>query len=90
MAITTSRKVTIKKTSTKSAAQNEKSGLHEKLQEYFGFNSFKGEQEAIINCLLSGKDTFVIMPTGGVKVYVTSCPHWLVKGLLLSYLRLLP
>lgn len=79
MAITTSRK-TIKKTSTKSAAQNEKTGLHEKLQEYFGFDSFKGEQEAIINCLLSGKDTFVIMPTGGGKSLCYQLPALVSKG----------
>ena len=37
------------------------------LQKYFGFNKFKGEQEAVINNLLNGNNTFVIMPTGGGK-----------------------
>src|SRR6476646_4413558 len=41
--------------------------LHECLQKFFGFDSFKGQQEEIITSLLEGKDTFVIMPTGGGK-----------------------
>ena len=41
--------------------------LHKVLKQFFGFDSFKGNQEAIINNLLDGKDTFVIMPTGGGK-----------------------
>lgn len=40
---------------------------HEVLKQFFGFNQFKGNQEAIINNLLAGNDTFVIMPTGGGK-----------------------
>ncbi|MEO0875016.1 MAG: DEAD/DEAH box helicase, partial [Bacteroidota bacterium] len=44
-----------------------KYSLHDALQEYFGFDKFKGNQEAIINSVLLGKDTFVIMPTGGGK-----------------------
>jgi len=39
----------------------------EALQHYFGFDSFKGAQEEVIQELLNGKDTFVIMPTGGGK-----------------------
>ena len=41
--------------------------VKEALQEFFGFDSFKGNQEQIIESLLKGQDTFVIMPTGGVK-----------------------
>ncbi len=37
------------------------------LQKYFGFDKFKGEQEANLHSVLAGKDTFVIMPTGGGK-----------------------
>ncbi|MEY3507882.1 MAG: helicase RecQ, partial [Bacteroidota bacterium] len=37
------------------------------LEKYFGFREFKGTQEQAITSLLSGKDTFVIMPTGGGK-----------------------
>ena len=41
--------------------------LIEALQHHFGFDSFKGNQEDIINNLMDGKDTFVLMPTGGGK-----------------------
>ena len=41
--------------------------LTEKLKHYFGFDTFKGDQEAIIQNLLAGNDTFVLMPTGGGK-----------------------
>ena len=44
-----------------------KINLTDELKKYFGFNKFKGNQEAIIQNLLSGKDTFVLMPTGGGK-----------------------
>ena len=47
--------------------QNESSLLHDKLKEYFGFSSFKGNQEAVIRNVLEGNDTFVLMPTGGGK-----------------------
>jgi len=39
----------------------------EELKKFFGFNAFKGNQEAIIKSIYEGKDTFVIMPTGGGK-----------------------
>jgi len=41
--------------------------LFDNLQNFFGFDNFKGQQEAIITNLLSGNDTFVIMPTGAGK-----------------------
>ena len=43
------------------------------LETYFGFREFKGTQEPAINSVLNGRDTFVIMPTGGGKAFVTSC-----------------
>ena len=44
-----------------------KKNLTEALKKNFGFDSFKGDQEAIIQNLLQGNDTFVLMPTGGGK-----------------------
>jgi len=54
--------------------------LHEYLQKFFGFDSFKGKQEEIILSLLSGKDTFVIMPTGGGKSMCYQLPALLSEG----------
>ena len=45
----------------------EKRNLTEALKKYFGFDTFKGDQERIIQNLLDGNDTFVLMPTGGGK-----------------------
>ena len=54
--------------------------LHEKLHEYFGFSSFKGNQEAVINNVLEGKDTFVLMPTGGGKSLCYQLPALIMDG----------
>ncbi len=54
--------------------------LKEALRNYFGFDSFKGEQEEIIQNLLSGKDTFVIMPTGGGKSVCYQLPALIMPG----------
>jgi ATP-dependent DNA helicase RecQ len=56
------------------------SSLTESLQEYFGFNEFKGEQEKIIKTLLAGKDVFVIMPTGGGKSLCYQLPAMMMEG----------
>lgn len=90
---TTTKKTSTAKTAkgTKSATGSSNNGsaknvaptsasLHEALQEHFGFDAFKGNQEAIIQSLLSGQDTFVIKPTGGGKSLCYQLPAIMSPG----------
>lgn len=82
---TTAKKAAPKKTAnakaTKEPAGTKKRfDLHKSLQEFFGFNKFKGNQEKAIESLLAGHDTFVIMPTGGGKSLCYQLPAMISEG----------
>jgi ATP-dependent DNA helicase RecQ len=61
-------------------AKKDDKGLHDLLKKIFGFDQFKGNQEAIINSVLDGNDTFVVMPTGGGKSLCYQLPALMNDG----------
>ncbi|HLY71646.1 MAG TPA: DNA helicase RecQ [Puia sp.] len=78
MATTTSKKLSSKRIKEGNGTVSKE--LLPQLQEHFGFDSFKDSQESIIQNLLKGNDTFVIMPTGGGKSLCYQLPAIVSKG----------
>lgn len=74
------KKATPKKSTQSKANFSHSYPIHSALDTYFGFKEFKGTQEKTINSLLDGKDTFVIMPTGGGKSLCYQLPALIMEG----------
>lgn len=57
-----------------------KNSVKDSLKDFFGFDNFKGDQEKIVNSVIKGEDTFVIMPTGGGKSLCYQLPALMLPG----------
>jgi ATP-dependent DNA helicase RecQ len=77
---TVTKKAATKKTVSPKSIAAHQYPIHAALEQYFGFKEFKGTQESAINSLLDGKDTFVIMPTGGGKSLCYQLPALILEG----------
>ncbi|MCZ2458376.1 MAG: DNA helicase RecQ [Chitinophagales bacterium] len=66
---------------SKKGLNGQRVNLHKALQEHFGFDKFKDNQEKAIESLLAGRDTFVIMPTGGGKSLCYQLPALISEGI---------
>jgi ATP-dependent DNA helicase RecQ len=60
--------------------ETETSEAQKHLKRFFGFNHFKGNQESVVENVLAGKDSFVIMPTGGGKSLCYQLPAIMQSG----------
>src|SRR5258708_35763621 len=89
MATTATKKTATRNSKTVSSKNGKEKApssnlLLSQLQEHFGFDAFKDSQDAIIQSVLAGKDTFVIMPTGGGKSLCYQLPAIISEGVAIS------
>jgi ATP-dependent DNA helicase RecQ len=75
-----SKKAASPKTAAAKSTNAHSHDIYGALEKYFGFREFKGTQEKAINSILNGKDTFVIMPTGGGKSLCYQLPAMILPG----------